>query len=375
MTRIKKILFALILAALFLPLSYQIHPWVGLVPLKGVTVEPKKPELTTSNWWSGLYQQNYSSYYEYHIGLRPLLIRLRNQLYYWFYHQSTTYVVPGRDGQFFSWDYWASYRGLDFVGKDSVEARAERIGQLRDQLNQTGKELLVVMAPNKVRYMPENLPERLDKSPGSQTNYECYRNALERTGIPVLDFNEDFIKAKDTVLTPLFANTSIHWSGYGMHLAINAIIETLESLGQRNHINLGYTKWETMDSSISSDRDMVDLMNLLLPPDTEELAFPVYSLNSSGDACPVKLLLIGDSFFWNFYSFPVRYQIFAPESRFWYYNRTQMDLSGNRTPVETLSATRAVSEVDYVVILATEANLDRFPYGFPADYLGELKRL
>lgn len=359
---------------MFLPLTYQVYPWFEEKPLNGAIEEPPKPQLSSKSWWEGSFQQGYSAYYEYQVGLRPFLIRLRNQLYYWMYDQSTTYVVPGKSDQFFSWDYWAAYRGLDFVGVDTISARVERIAALRQRLNLVGKELLVVIAPNKVRYMPELLPERLDKLPGKETNYRFYRHRLKRAEVPLLDFNDCFIQAKDTVLKPLFANTSIHWSGYGMHLAISKIIDTLEVLGQRNHINMRYADWVMADSAISSDRDMVDLMNLLLPPSTEPLAFPDYNLDTLDTATPVKMLLVGDSFFWNFYSFPVRHQIFAPESRFWYYNNTQMDLAGNRTPVDSLSATRAVSGVDYVIILATESNLDRFPYGFPGDYLEEGKR-
>jgi hypothetical protein len=371
---LKNILFATLILLLLVPLTQQIYPWINLEPLKGAVVEPDKPVLTKESWWSGQFQQEFGAYYEYHIGLRPFLIRLRNQLYYWLYDQSTTYVVPGENDQFFSWDYWAAYRGLDFAGADSITARVERIGLLRDQLRRSGKELLVVIAPNKVRYMPEYLPERLDELPGEETNYERYLHALKRAGIPLLDFNNRFEQAKDTVLKPLFSNTSIHWSGYGMHLAISEIIDTLEVLGQRNHINMRYADWVMKDSAISSDRDMVDLMNLLFPPSTESLAFPDYNLDTSGTASPVKMLLVGDSFFWNFYSFPVRHQIFASDSRFWYYNKTQMDLAGNRTPVDSLSATRAVTDADYVIILATESNLDQFPYGFPRDYLNDLKK-
>lgn len=373
MTRLKNILFGSLLLALFLPLLYQVYPWYEARPLHGAIVEPEKPELTETSWWEGSFQQQYSTYYEYHIGLRPFLIRLRNQLYYWMYDQSTTHVVPGKNGQFFSWDYWAAFRGIDFAGSDSLELRTERLLELRDSLKSSGVELLVVIAPNKVRYMPENLPERLAPVPGSETNYDWYTRTLKNAGIPLLDFNARFIQAKDTVLKPLFSGTSIHWSGYGMHLAISEIIDTLEVLGQRNHVNMRYADWVMTDSAISSDRDMVDLMNLLFPPATEDLAFPEYDLDTTGKARPVNMLLIGDSFFWNFYAFDVRKQIFSAESKFWYYNKTQMDLDGNRKPVDSLSARQAVEKVDYVVIMATESNLDRFPYGFPEDYLNALK--
>ena len=357
---------------LLLPLSQQIFSYVQLKPLNGAVEKPELPELHAGNWWDGRFQQGVSAAYEYEVGFRPFLIRLRNQLYYWLYDQSTTYVVPGSSGQFYSWDYWAAYRGLDYVGRDSIDSVVRQLAVLRKRLQENEKELLVVVAPNKVRYLPEHLPARLNPQAGEQTNYQAYRRALDSAKIPWLDFNRYLIRAKDTVLKPLFANTSIHWSGYGMQLAISKIIDTLEVLGQQDHINLRYAKWVMKDSAISSDRDMVDLMNLLDPPSTEPLAFPVYELDTADNARPVKMILIGDSFFWNFYAFDVRHKIFSADSRFWYYNKTQMDLNGKRTPVDSVSIRTAVAEADYVIIMATESNLDRFPYGFPGDYLKAL---
>ncbi len=127
--------------------------------------------------------------------------------------------------------------------------------------------------------MPENLPERLSKEPAKLTNYESYSRLIVEAGIPLLDLNGEFLNYKDTVLKPLFSNTSTHWSGYGMHLGMSTLIDQLEGLGQRSLINMRYAEWVMKDSCIDSDRDMVDLMNLLYPPSTELLAFPVYDLD------------------------------------------------------------------------------------------------
>lgn len=353
---------------LLVPLVQQTYPFVKTKPLAGAFVVPDKPELNGKSWWSGSFQQEYNAYYEFEVGLRPFLVRLRNQLFYWSFHQSTTFVTPGTSSQFYSWDYWAAYRGLDFRGLEKVREEVNLLVSLNESLIARNKKLLCVIAPNKVRYMPEFLPERLSKQSSDLTNYESYSRLIAEAGIPFLDLNNEFLEYKDTVLKPLFSNTSTHWSGYGMHLGISALIDQLESLGQQDLKNMRYAEWVMKDSCIDSDRDMIDLMNLLYPPSTEALAFPVYDLDTTGRAEPVKVLIIGDSFFWNFYAFNVRKEIFHPDSRFLYYNKSQMDMDGNRSAFNEADLPAILDKVDYVVILATEANLDKFPYGFPQSY-------
>lgn len=358
--------------ALFMPIIQSIYPLIPQRDLKGAFTIPDKPELNAESWVSGAFQSEYSAWYEYQVGMRPFLIRLRNQLYYELFNKSTTFVRPGKGGQFFSWDYWSAFKGYDGVNLAQVEEQAKLLSWLNDSLLKKDKHLLCVIAPNKVRYMPENLPDQWDDEPGRETFYQFYKEALSEHGIPLLDLNKTYLEMKDTVLKPLFANTSTHWNGYGMHLGISMIIDSLEVLGQRNHLNLRYAEWVMMDSVIESDRDMVDLMNLLCEPPTEPQAFPVYDLDTTDDNEPVRILIIGDSFFWNFYSFDVRHQIFHPSTRFWYYGKTEFDLEGNKRGMEYLSAIAAINDVDYVVILATESNLPQFPYGFPDKYLSEV---
>ncbi len=353
---------------LWLPLLQQGKPVMTTKPLKGAFEIPEKPELSQESWWNASYQNQFNSYYEYQVGLRPWLIRLRNQLYYWLYDQSTTYVTPGKSNQFYSWDYWAAFQGLDYLGEEMIADKVKLLSTLKDSLQRRNKDLLCVIAPNKVRYMPEYLPDRLSTEAGKRTNYKSFTEMLAAHQVPTIDFNQSFIERKDTVLNPLFASTSTHWSAYGMHLGISMVIDSLEALGQRNLINMRYADWVMKDSCIDSDRDMVDLMNLLFPPATEPLAFPIYNLDTTGRAEPARVLIIGDSFFWNFYAFDIRKSIFSEGSKFLYYNTTQMDLEGNRIPFDPSALPSIMEQVDYVVILATESNLDRFPYGFPETY-------
>ncbi|MDZ7848085.1 MAG: hypothetical protein U5L96_15765 [Owenweeksia sp.] len=52
---------------------------------------------------------------------------MRNQLYYWIYGRSTNFVVPGKNDQLFSWDYWSAYRGLNEVGADNMQHKINNL--------------------------------------------------------------------------------------------------------------------------------------------------------------------------------------------------------------------------------------------------------
>lgn len=369
--RYKNFIFGLLLISLALPIVQMHWRFASERELFGAYTKTNPPVFSANAWWSGAYQDQASKFFEENFGFRTSLIRLRNQLHYWLYHESTTYVVPGINQQLYSWDYWSSYRGFNHLGEDSLRKSISQLAILSDSLEQMNKTFLCVIAPNKVRYMPENMPLNYEREPGDENNYKTSVELLHEYNIPVLDLNARFLELKDTVKYPLFANTSTHWSGYAMHLGLGWMIDSLERRSGMNLVNLDYNNWKLRDTAISSDHDMLDLMNLFWDLPIDSLAFPNYKLDTANRAKPAKVLLIGDSFFWNFYAFEVRHQIFDKSSRFWYYNNTERDLHGNERPVSELSAHEAVRNADFIVILATEANMHVFPYGFPEKFLRE----
>ncbi len=373
MKSFKNILSILILLVLLLPAAQQYFKLAELEPLHGAYHLPDTVSPTLSHIASGEFQEKYSAYYEYQIGFRPFFIRLRNQLYFWFFQKSTNHIVIGNNNQLFPWDYWFAYVGQYSISEDTVNHRVELIKELSDSLKAKNKTFLCVIAPNKVRCMPEIIPREHASTPSSKTTYHKFLQAFGETDVPLLDLNDYFLKAIDTSRYPLFANTSVHWSGYGMNLGMKKMLEELERLSGKDIVNLEFEGWEMKDSTIVSDVDMSNLMNLLIPYQTEKLAFPVYKNLKEQQAQPARILIIGDSFFWNFYNFTIIWEVFDLKSRFWYYNNTQMDMEQKSTPISELSEHAAVDSADFVIIMATEINLYQFPYGFPEAYLYEYK--
>ncbi|HRZ21889.1 MAG TPA: hypothetical protein P5184_09485, partial [Bacteroidales bacterium] len=80
MTRIKYITYIVIVVVLFLPLFQKIVPVVGVKSLEGSYVLPEEPAFSFHDFFHGTFQDQYIPYFEQHIGFRPALVRLNNQI-------------------------------------------------------------------------------------------------------------------------------------------------------------------------------------------------------------------------------------------------------------------------------------------------------
>lgn len=372
MNTLKNILFFGLLGLLCLPLFQQVVEPFNQKPLSGAYNLPDTVPLTIENWTSGQFQEKYSPFYEYDMGFRPSFVRLRNQLYYWTYHKSTNYISVGDEGQLYAWNYWAPYWGLDLVPGDSVKARVNTVVQLKEKLDSMGVPLLVVIGANKVRYMPEYLPEDLQQEERLPNNYRNYLPALAKAGIEVVDFNNIFSGMKPEVGRAMFPNTGTHWSAYGMGMCLDSIISFTDRRQNGAIHDLALNGYIERDSIVESDIDLSNDLNLWYPIDRQPNIFPKMEVKKNGRKA--KLFVIGDSFYWNLYQLDIFYEVVDSSSHYWYYNNTDIAFDGTRHPVEEYDAVKLASEADAVILLATEANLHLFPFDFPKEFLQQLHK-
>ena len=367
MKRLKDIIFFGILAAMLFTIMQSRYPLIEEKPLSGAYNLPDTVALTADNWFSGDFQNLYSPYYEYQVGFRPSLIRINNQLHYWFYHKSTNYVQMGKEKQLFAWNYWAPYWGLDYVGKDSINARVDRIAILKERLDSMGVPMMVIVGANKARYMPEYLPEKLHKEERQPNNYRDFLESMQRTGIKLVDFNELVLKMKPEVGKTMFPNTGTHWSAYCMGLCLDSIT-TYANRMQKDTLRVARVKgYFKADSIVNSDVDLANDLNLIFPWERQPNLFPRVEVKANGRK--VKLFVMGDSFYWNLYQLDSFYEVADSSSHYWYYNNTDIDFVGNRRPVEDFVAMDLMKQSDVVVLMATEANLNTFPFEFAMEAL------
>ena len=78
-----------------------------------------------------------------------------------------------------------------------------------------------------------------------------------------------------------------------------------------------------------------------------------------------NVLIISDSFFWNFYDLTIVQNCFSKESEMWYYNKTRYnhlkEKIGSKTETITLNQ---IKDRDIIIIVSSDPGLKEFGYGF-----------
>ncbi len=187
-----------------------------------------------------------------------------------------------------------------------------------DTLALLGKDLLVVIAPGKVTFYPEYIPDHL-KGVISTTNYEAFVHLVKEDQFQLIDFNAWFVNQKTKSEYSLYPKTGIHWSRYAMDLVIDSLLSYIEN--KRNIDIPDYIIGQPVLSEklIDPNRDLEDDMNLLFDIPNQPMAYSDVSYDEVGKENPTSIV-ISDSFFWGLYRKGLRKLAFNNEE-FWFYNR------------------------------------------------------
>jgi hypothetical protein len=375
----KRRVLGLLFLLLLLP---AIQGWLNIKifrtsPLSGYAEPAPRPTLTWQSLRDNTYQPALERYITEHVGFHDLLIRPRNQVAYSLFNQARAHqVLMGEQGMLFEETPILSSLGRDALSEGEVQANVSRFRAVQDTLARRGKLLVFVVAPSKAAIYPEQLPVAYQNQPKRSSNYDLYAAHMQQAGLNVLDFGALFRKWKSTSPYPLFARGGIHWSGYGLTLAADTLFRYLE---QRAHLNLPdfrQTGLEVTTKPRHPDGDMTKALNLLWDPPSYPLAYPTIRFEPmrAGQRRP-RLLVVGDSFVWNFIEqYPYLDSLFAPNSRFWYYNkevvwRKHHDKMQGETTVGHLDRKAELLSFDIVLVLFNEHNLRYFDQGFSQDAL------
>ena len=363
---INRILFIVVLTLLFVPMAQQWSRLVNETPLRGAIKEVPEPIFSWANWFSGSYQDKMEKYLNQHFGFRNAMVRVNNQLYYSLFRKAKANgVIIGKKGYLFERSYFDAYYGTDFLGKDTLYKELKKLKAVQDTMEAQGKTLLLVLAPGKATFFPEYIPDRYRRKKGP-TNLEYYLKFSKELGIHHLNFSSWFVKMKDTARYPLYPKTGIHWSYYGMALAADSILHTLENL---RHIDLPDLVWKGIKVSRklrNTDRDIERGMNLIFPLPNHPMPYPQLAVDTVGKTRP-RALVIADSYYWQIYSAHIPQQVFR-EQEFWFYNQ---QINPKRKDgvawTNEVNLSDELKKKDIVILLCTEPVLKRLFWGFIDD--------
>ena len=365
-SRTLKILLG-ILATLFALqiLQYQFG-FIKIQPLSGYYIAAEKQDFSLKEWFAGTYQEKTDQYLNEFFGFRSFFIRVNHQICYSFFNKAKAgYVQVGKENYLYEENYIKAYYGDDYIGKDSIAQRMYMLKSVQDTLSKMGKSVVWVLTSGKGSFYPEYIPERFHKKRDT-TNAEIYLHYAEQLGINHINFSGYFQSIKESSPYPLYPQFGIHWSYYSICWAADSITRYIEQL---RDIEMPHIFWEEvrMRRPDKGDRDISQSMNLLFPPKTFDMAYPVVQFESDSGKTKPSLIAIADSFYWGVYSLGWGNHLFT-NNQFWYYNQEfrKADVPDVLTP-EQINLAEEILNNDVFLILGTDANLPNLGWGFIED--------
>ena len=317
---LKWFLIGVILLMLFAPIVQDRYRLIMPFPLKGVAEDYKDVSFDKNSWWDGTYSRKKEDYISHNFGLRDYLIRLYNQLSFDLWKTSNTMdVVIGKENYLYEKGYIDAFFGVDFIGHDSIAISAYKLKMIQDTLAKLNKTLLIILAPGKGDFFPEYIPEKYFKRK-MVTNFEVYKNELEKNSVNFIDFNSWFIKNKFKATYPLFPQCGIHWSLYGSWLAADSVIKKLEAI---RNIDLADAKCVFLsypEEARFNDYDVGEGLNLLFKVPSYKMAYPFITIEENTKKIRPNALVIGDSFYRLLLNTGIPDKVFNTHT-YWYYNR------------------------------------------------------
>ncbi len=364
--QVKQICFFLLFAVMLMPLIQKVTRPFYLSPLKGYFKPAEKPEFTWPELLSGSFQDQWSLYLNRTVGFMEWFARLYNQTDFFLFSMAHSHqVVVGIDQYLFEEPYLNAYSGKDFIGDGPVRARAEQVRRLQDLLWKGHRVLLVVVfPPDKGSFYPEKIPSRYRKPASGKTNYLSYKSGFEAAGVNFIDFNDWFLKIKDTARYVLYPKTGIHWSSFGSYLAFDSLSRYLEARLQQPWVDLVQDDVIVSKNARDRDADIADGMNLIFPVPHPPMAYPIVRYTAQTLTVRPAALFIGDSFYFTWSDAGYIAHTFSNRD-FWYYDEDQYYGSyatGRKTRFINLRET--VGRVQAIVIMQTNAGYGNVGYGF-----------
>ncbi len=363
----KNRIFFFFLLLLFLPLFQLVLPFSKETPLDGVDPPPPLPEFSVEMWLNEEYQKNYSISFEQNIGFHSSLVRLRNQINYSvFSFSDIADVVVGKEGYVFLKPYTTAVTGADFVGDEYITIQTQKMKTIQTELKKKNIDFFVVLAPGKGSFYSEYIPDEIMKSakPDS-TNYTCYKKRFIEQGVNCLDLSSYFLSIKNSEKHPLYSTTGVHWTEYSCYIASKEIVAYIEKIRKINlpEINLKSIEMINLSGNRSSDYDAACLMNIFATVPHPTYAIPKLQYVSDTTTTKPRFLCIADSYFAGITNTGIPSKVFADYQYWLYYDRIYQSYLKEKKVAE-LNLKSEIEKKDVVCLLATDASLAPFPFGF-----------
>jgi hypothetical protein len=373
--KFKVILFIFLFLFLLLPLWQEFTKWFKEPELKGFFIKPTIPQFSIDSLKSTGFQKKLEDYENYNFGFRALFVKTKNSLNYVLFNElSVNNNIEGKNGFIFQKESTEQTLGISYGPKEKYQTALEKIKFMKEGIEKNGRHFLAVLAPSKEKVMPDFLPYPYLGKYNTPNEYLDFIAGYKKAHIPFIDFCPYFKKLRDTSQYPLFTKTGYHWSMYGAAFAQDSLLRYIEKslampLPKYKRVGLEFS-----DSARWSDADFEGPLNLFYSLSEPKYVYPKFEmLASTKKNKRPKVIIIGDSFFWQIKDQKMLQHIFSTDSRFWFYfglNSYPLNDAPGLPLLKGADAMEELESADYVILMCNISTLDYFPYGV-ADYYYE----
>ena len=363
--KIKKGLWVFVFIILLLPFIQQCIPVITSGRLYGDYTNAPDVEFSWKNWFNGNYQKGKTDFCNDHVGFRPDLLRLYDQIDFSFFDKChAAWTILGKDHYLFQKPYIEAYYGKDFVGYQAALERAVKLKAIQDTLSRMGKSLILVYAASKATFYPEYFPENWKHEKRGITNFETYRHIADSLGINQIDMDTWFVSMKNKTTEPLFSKQGIHWTVYGAILAGDSLIKYVN---RHRNTCIPHPLWSGMEQTTQlrgGDDDVAIGLNLIFPVATETLGYPVMRHAPDSMKERLKAIYIGDSYALKLVTCGIIPEI-STQCEYWGYFRDMSDIHNDKyTVIKDYDWVSAIDKTDCVMLVYTSFNLNDLGNGF-----------
>lgn len=362
---LKRILFAVLVGALFIPMAQEWSEYYEEEPLFGSYEKAEEPVLQLKNWLSGAYQKQKATYRNEQIGFRPRMIRFYNQWHYNLYNEArANNVIIGKEEYLFGKEYIKAYQGKDFMGEEVIAEKMAKLLKIKDTLAQKNIDLVVILAPGKASYFPEFIPDEYKKAKDAPTNQAEIKKQLQENKIKCLDFFGWFDIMKPNAAYPLFPKTGIHWSKYAEVLVADSLLQYISQLRKSPMPVMDTTGFEIDTEARDTDDDIEKGLNIFYKiPDLEMGYFTSEIIVDSSIAYP-KVSMVGDSYCWGLVGLGLLEKGFNKGDFWYYFNELHKKDEAMQLRADIKDVIGRIEANDALILLSTDANLKTFFHGF-----------
>mgnify|MGYP002869999559 CR=1 FL=1 len=244
------------------------------------------PSLQEKAFIDKQFQKQFENWWQSHFYGRKIALKLKNQIYDWanlgrIHSGYSRCVIQGKDNYLFERAYFKTCK--------NIPQEIQKIKELKKFLDKKGIELYVIVAPNKVVTYFDKIPQRFAYFYKNSCHHsQKIEEKLETMGINVFNAQSIMYQMRKKESYEPFSVTGTHWNHYG---AGRTLQEASKVFGWGK---IDILKMETQDKPYTTERDIANLLNLIIPYYPHQNFYrPIFKQSRALDG---KTTIIGNSF-------------------------------------------------------------------------------